>query len=153
MAAPSSARGPAGPTKEEMAQQIMRLQQEMENLRVQGQALQDRNQEYEIKLAKKVMFNAPEPYKGGIGADAKQWLARMMGWLTISGSQFSSNKDIIMFLLINMEGAAAAWALPHIRTEGADLAGRTLGESHRKCSRLGHVLVPKTVLSICGQWG
>ncbi|CCO35356.1 Retrotransposon-derived protein PEG10 AltName: Full=Embryonal carcinoma differentiation regulated protein [Rhizoctonia solani AG-1 IB] len=37
-----------------------------------------------------------------------------MGWLTISGSQFASNKDIIMFLLINMEGSAAAWALPHI---------------------------------------
>ncbi|CCO30489.1 Retrotransposon-derived protein PEG10 AltName: Full=Embryonal carcinoma differentiation regulated protein [Rhizoctonia solani AG-1 IB] len=66
----------------------------------------------------KVKVKAPEPYKGGIGADAKQWLARMMGWLTISGSQFSSNKDIIMFLLINMEGSAAAWALPHIALIG-----------------------------------
>jgi hypothetical protein len=42
----------------------------------------------------------------------------MMGWLTISGSQFASNKDIIMFLLINMEGTAAAWALPHIALIG-----------------------------------
>ncbi|CCO36888.1 Retrotransposon-derived protein PEG10 AltName: Full=Embryonal carcinoma differentiation regulated protein [Rhizoctonia solani AG-1 IB] len=66
----------------------------------------------------KVKVKAPEPYKGGLGADAKQWLARMMGWLTISGSQFASNKDIIMFLLINMEGTAAAWALPHIALIG-----------------------------------
>ncbi|CCO36352.1 Retrotransposon-derived protein PEG10 AltName: Full=Embryonal carcinoma differentiation regulated protein [Rhizoctonia solani AG-1 IB] len=66
----------------------------------------------------KVKVKAPEPYKGGIGADAKQWLARMMGWLTISGSQFASNKDVIMFLLINMEGSAAAWALPHIALIG-----------------------------------
>ncbi|CEL55014.1 hypothetical protein RSOLAG1IB_11826 [Rhizoctonia solani AG-1 IB] len=66
----------------------------------------------------KVKVKAPEPYKGGIGADAKQWLARMMGWLTISGSQFASNKDIIMFLLINMKGTAATWALPHIALIG-----------------------------------
>ncbi|CCO37104.1 Retrotransposon-derived protein PEG10 AltName: Full=Embryonal carcinoma differentiation regulated protein [Rhizoctonia solani AG-1 IB] len=66
----------------------------------------------------KVKVKAPKPYKGGIGADAKQWLARMMGWLTISGSQFASNKDVIMFLLINMEGSAAAWALPHIALIG-----------------------------------
>ncbi|CEL56730.1 hypothetical protein RSOLAG1IB_11998 [Rhizoctonia solani AG-1 IB] len=66
----------------------------------------------------KVKVKAPEPYKGGIGADAKQWLARMMRWLTISRSQFASNKDIIMFLLINMEGTAAAWALPHIALIG-----------------------------------
>ncbi|CCO34491.1 hypothetical protein BN14_08592 [Rhizoctonia solani AG-1 IB] len=66
----------------------------------------------------KVKVKAPEPYKGGIGADAKQWLARMMGWLTISGSQFANNRDVIMFLLINMEGTAAAWALPHIALIG-----------------------------------
>ncbi|CEL62351.1 Retrotransposable element Tf2 155 kDa protein type 1 OS=Schizosaccharomyces pombe (strain 972 / ATCC 24843) GN=Tf2-1 PE=4 SV=1 [Rhizoctonia solani AG-1 IB] len=66
----------------------------------------------------KVKVKALEPYKGSIGADTKQWLARMMGWLTIIGSQFASNKDIIMFLLINMEGAAAAWALPHIALIG-----------------------------------
>ncbi|CCO33425.1 hypothetical protein BN14_07500 [Rhizoctonia solani AG-1 IB] len=59
----------------------------------------------------KVKVKAPEPFKGGIGAEAKQWLACMMGWLTISGSQFANNRDIIMFLLINMEGTAAAWAL------------------------------------------
>ncbi|CAE6457561.1 unnamed protein product [Rhizoctonia solani] len=41
-----------------------------------------------------------------------------MGWLTISGLQFGNDKDIIMFLLINMEGAAAAWALPHITLVG-----------------------------------
>ncbi|CCO28952.1 hypothetical protein RSOLAG1IB_01461 [Rhizoctonia solani AG-1 IB] len=66
----------------------------------------------------KVKVKAPEPNKGGIGADAKQWLARMMGWLTISGSQFANNRDIIMFLLINMEGTAAAWALSHIALIG-----------------------------------
>ncbi|CCO35398.1 Retrotransposon-derived protein PEG10 AltName: Full=Embryonal carcinoma differentiation regulated protein [Rhizoctonia solani AG-1 IB] len=66
----------------------------------------------------KVKVKAPKPYKGGIGADAKQWLARIMGWLTISGSQFASNQDVIMFLLINMEGSAAAWALPHIALIG-----------------------------------
>ncbi|CEL56620.1 hypothetical protein RSOLAG1IB_07945 [Rhizoctonia solani AG-1 IB] len=42
----------------------------------------------------------------------------MMGWLMISGSQFANNKDVIMFLLINMEGTAAAWALPHIALIG-----------------------------------
>ncbi|CCO37181.1 hypothetical protein BN14_11334 [Rhizoctonia solani AG-1 IB] len=42
----------------------------------------------------------------------------MMGWLMISGSQFANNKDIVMFLLINMEGSAAAWALPHIALVG-----------------------------------
>jgi hypothetical protein len=42
----------------------------------------------------------------------------MMGWLTISRLQFANNRDIIMFLLINMEGAAAAWALPHIALIG-----------------------------------
>ncbi|CEL53450.1 hypothetical protein RSOLAG1IB_11382 [Rhizoctonia solani AG-1 IB] len=66
----------------------------------------------------KVKVRAPEPYKGGIGANAKQWLARMMGWLTISRLQFANNKDVIMFLLINMEGTAAAWALPHIALIG-----------------------------------
>ncbi|CCO35816.1 Retrotransposon-derived protein PEG10 AltName: Full=Embryonal carcinoma differentiation regulated protein [Rhizoctonia solani AG-1 IB] len=66
----------------------------------------------------KVKVKAPKPYKGGIGADAKQWLAQMMGWLTISGSQFASNKDEIMFLLINMEGSAATWTLPHIALIG-----------------------------------
>ncbi|CCO37238.1 Retrotransposon-derived protein PEG10 AltName: Full=Embryonal carcinoma differentiation regulated protein [Rhizoctonia solani AG-1 IB] len=71
-----------------------------------------------LGMLTKVKVKAPEPYKGGIGADAKQWLARMMGWLTISGSQFTSNKDVIMFLLINMEGTAAAWALPHIALIG-----------------------------------
>ncbi|CCO32928.1 hypothetical protein BN14_06992 [Rhizoctonia solani AG-1 IB] len=44
----------------------------------------------------KVKVRAPEPYKGGIGANAKQWLARMMGWLTISRLQFANNKDVIM---------------------------------------------------------
>ncbi|CCO35212.1 Retrotransposon-derived protein PEG10 AltName: Full=Embryonal carcinoma differentiation regulated protein [Rhizoctonia solani AG-1 IB] len=71
-----------------------------------------------LRALTKVKVKAPEPYKGGIGADAKQWMARMMGWLTISGSQFANNKDIIMFLLINMEGSAAAWALPHIALVG-----------------------------------
>ncbi|CCO34448.1 hypothetical protein RSOLAG1IB_11727 [Rhizoctonia solani AG-1 IB] len=70
----------------------------------------------------KVKVKAPEPYKGGIGADAKQWMARMMGWLTISGLQFANDKDIIMFLLINMEGTAAAWALPHIALVGSKRA-------------------------------
>ncbi|CEL63982.1 hypothetical protein RSOLAG1IB_10965 [Rhizoctonia solani AG-1 IB] len=33
-------------------------------------------------------------------------------------SQFANNRDIIMFLLINMEGTAAAWALPYIALVG-----------------------------------
>ncbi|CCO32971.1 Retrotransposon-derived protein PEG10 AltName: Full=Embryonal carcinoma differentiation regulated protein [Rhizoctonia solani AG-1 IB] len=81
----------------------------------------------------KVKVKALEPYKGGIGADAKQWLARMMGWLTISGSQFASNRDVIMFLLINMEGTAAAWALPHIALIGEKRAViKTLDDFQRE---------------------
>lgn len=53
MAPASSARGPSGPTKEEMAHQIQALQAQLE--------------EANVKLAKKITINAPEPYKGERG--------------------------------------------------------------------------------------
>ncbi|CCO37870.1 hypothetical protein BN14_12030 [Rhizoctonia solani AG-1 IB] len=37
-------------------------------------------------------------------------------------SQFDTDKDVITFLLVNMEGAASAWALPHLANIGTDKA-------------------------------
>ncbi|CCO34994.1 hypothetical protein RSOLAG1IB_01471 [Rhizoctonia solani AG-1 IB] len=48
-----------------------------------------------LGAATKVKVKAPEPFKGSIGANTKQQLARMRGWLTISRSQFANNKDVM----------------------------------------------------------
>jgi hypothetical protein len=69
---------------------------------------------------KPIKVKALEPFKGGTGTEAKQWVARMSGWLRLSMSQFNTDKDIITFLLVNMEGAASAWALPHLANIGTD---------------------------------
>src|SRR5438552_3644142 len=53
MSVAGSARTSAGPTKEDMGREIMELRQQLEHA--------------EAKLAKKVSFNAPEPYKGERG--------------------------------------------------------------------------------------
>ncbi|CCO36361.1 hypothetical protein RSOLAG1IB_01983 [Rhizoctonia solani AG-1 IB] len=71
---------------------------------------------------KPIKVKAPEPFKGGTGTEAKQWAARMSGWLRLSMSQFDTDKDVITFLLVNMEGAASAWALPHLANIGTDKA-------------------------------
>ncbi|CCO37613.1 Retrotransposable element Tf2 155 kDa protein type 1 [Rhizoctonia solani AG-1 IB] len=63
---------------------------------------------------KPIKVKAPEPFKGGSGTEAKQWLARMNGWLRLSATQFNSEEDVVTFLLVNMEGSASAWALPHL---------------------------------------
>ncbi|CCO35763.1 hypothetical protein BN14_09883 [Rhizoctonia solani AG-1 IB] len=71
---------------------------------------------------KPIKVKAPEPFKGGSGTEAKQWAARMSGWLRLSMSQFDTDKDVITFLLVNMEGAASAWALPHLANIGTNKA-------------------------------
>ncbi|CEL54606.1 hypothetical protein RSOLAG1IB_11694 [Rhizoctonia solani AG-1 IB] len=71
---------------------------------------------------KPLKVKAPEPFKGGTGTEAKQWSARMSGWLRLSATQFEREEDVITFLLVNMEGAASAWALPHLANIGTDKA-------------------------------
>ncbi|CCO37542.1 hypothetical protein RSOLAG1IB_12541 [Rhizoctonia solani AG-1 IB] len=72
--------------------------------------------------SKPIKVKAPEPFKGGTGAEAKQWMARMSGWLRLSVTQFETKEDVITFLLVNMEGTALAWALPHLAHIGMDKA-------------------------------
>ncbi|CCO34844.1 Retrotransposon-derived protein PEG10 AltName: Full=Embryonal carcinoma differentiation regulated protein [Rhizoctonia solani AG-1 IB] len=67
---------------------------------------------------KPIKVKAPEPFKGGSGTEAKQWMARMSGWLRLSVTQFETEEDVITFLLVNMEGTASAWALPHLANIG-----------------------------------
>ncbi|CEL54848.1 hypothetical protein RSOLAG1IB_11793 [Rhizoctonia solani AG-1 IB] len=71
---------------------------------------------------KPIKVKAPEPFKGGTGMEAKQWLARMNGWLCLSATQFNSKEDVVTFLLVNMEGTASAWALPHLANMGSNKA-------------------------------
>jgi hypothetical protein len=49
-------------------------------------------------------------------------MARMSGWLRLSVTQFETEEDVITFLLVNMEGTASAWALPHLANMGTDKA-------------------------------
>jgi hypothetical protein len=71
---------------------------------------------------KPIKVKAPKPFKGGTGAEAKQWLARMNGWLRLSATQFDTEEDVVTFLLVNMEGTALAWALPHLANMGSNKA-------------------------------
>ncbi|CCO32583.1 Retrotransposon-derived protein PEG10 AltName: Full=Embryonal carcinoma differentiation regulated protein [Rhizoctonia solani AG-1 IB] len=71
---------------------------------------------------KPIKVKAPEPFKGGSGTEAKQWAARMSGWLRLSATQFEKEEDIVTFLLVNMEGTALAWVLPHLANIGTDKA-------------------------------
>ncbi|CCO31929.1 similar to pol polyprotein [Rhizoctonia solani AG-1 IB] len=71
---------------------------------------------------KPIKVKAPKPFKGGSGTEAKQWMARMSGWLRLSVTQFETEEDVITFLLVNMEGSASAWALPHLANIGTDKA-------------------------------
>ncbi|CCO37975.1 hypothetical protein BN14_12136 [Rhizoctonia solani AG-1 IB] len=71
---------------------------------------------------KPIKVKAPKPFKGGSGTEAKQWMARMSGWLRLSVTQFETKEDVITYLLVNMEGTALAWALPHLANLGTDKA-------------------------------
>ncbi|CEL55968.1 hypothetical protein RSOLAG1IB_01981 [Rhizoctonia solani AG-1 IB] len=71
---------------------------------------------------KPIKVKAPEPFKGGSGTEAKQWMARMSGWLRLSVTQFKTEEDVITYLLVNMEGTASAWALPHLANIGTNKA-------------------------------
>ncbi|CCO35745.1 Retrotransposon-derived protein PEG10 AltName: Full=Embryonal carcinoma differentiation-regulated protein [Rhizoctonia solani AG-1 IB] len=85
---------------------------------------------------KPIKVKAPEPFKGGSGTEAKQWMARMSGWLRLSVTQFETEEDVITYLLVNMEGAASAWALPHLANLGTDKATiRTVDDFDRAFER------------------
>jgi hypothetical protein len=73
-------------------------------------------------LLKPIKVKAPDPFKGGSGTEAKQWAARMSGWIQLSATQLETKEDIITFLLVNMEGSALAWALPHLANIGTEKA-------------------------------
>jgi hypothetical protein len=82
------------------------------------------------------MVKAPEPFKGGSGTEAKQWMARMSGWLRLSVTQFETEEDVITYLLVNMEGSASAWALPHLANIGTNKATiRTVDDFDRAFER------------------
>ncbi|CCO37038.1 Retrotransposon-derived protein PEG10 AltName: Full=Embryonal carcinoma differentiation-regulated protein [Rhizoctonia solani AG-1 IB] len=85
---------------------------------------------------KPIKVKAPEPFKGGTGTEAKQWMARMSGWLRLSVTQFETEEDVITYLLVNMEGAASAWALPHLANIGTNKATiRTVDDFDRAFER------------------
>ncbi|CCO35545.1 Retrotransposon-derived protein PEG10 AltName: Full=Embryonal carcinoma differentiation-regulated protein [Rhizoctonia solani AG-1 IB] len=85
---------------------------------------------------KPIKVKAPEPFKGGSGTEAKQWMARMSGWLRLSVTQFETEEDVITYLLVNMEGTASAWALPHLANMGTDKATiRTVNEFDKAFER------------------
>lgn len=46
----------------------------------------------------------------------------MNGWLRLSATQFNTKEDVVTFLLVNMEGSASAWALPHLANMGSNKA-------------------------------
>ncbi|CCO34350.1 hypothetical protein RSOLAG1IB_11783 [Rhizoctonia solani AG-1 IB] len=75
---------------------------------------------------KPIKVKAPEPFKGGSGTEAKQWLAQMSGWLRLSTTQFNTEEDVVTFLLVNMEGTASSWALPHLANMGSNRATITM---------------------------
>ncbi|CCO34527.1 hypothetical protein BN14_08629 [Rhizoctonia solani AG-1 IB] len=70
---------------------------------------------------KPINVKALEPFKGGTGSEAKQWLAQMNG-----ATQFNTEEDVVTFLLVNMEGAASSWALPHLANMGSNRATITM---------------------------
>ncbi|CCO35826.1 hypothetical protein BN14_09946 [Rhizoctonia solani AG-1 IB] len=67
---------------------------------------------------KPIKVKALEPFKGGTRTEAKQWLARMNRWLRLSATQFNTEEDVVTFLLVNMEGTALSWVLPHLANMG-----------------------------------
>lgn len=71
---------------------------------------------------KAIKVKALEPFKRGSGTKAKQWLARMNGWLHLSATQFNTEEDVVTFLLVNMEGTVSSWALPHLANMGSNRA-------------------------------
>jgi hypothetical protein len=54
-------------------------------------------------------------------------MACMNGWLRLSATQFDTEEDVVTFLLVNMEGTASAWALPHLANAGTNKATITTG--------------------------
>ncbi|CAE6371319.1 unnamed protein product [Rhizoctonia solani] len=54
-------------------------------------------------LTTTIKVKAPEPFKGTVGAEAKQWAMRMATWFQLSQGQFADELDAVRFFLMNME--------------------------------------------------
>ncbi|KDN34155.1 hypothetical protein RSAG8_12747, partial [Rhizoctonia solani AG-8 WAC10335] len=66
-----------------------------------------------------IKLKAPEVLKSTKTKDTKQWMMKVAVWASFSNNRFSSERDMVKYLLTLMEGEAGDWALPHL----AKLAG------------------------------
>ncbi|GAB1518461.1 hypothetical protein RhiTH_001520 [Rhizoctonia solani] len=48
-----------------------------------------------------------DPYKGKVGSKAKQWLTCMLAWVWLNQRMFTTQTEILLFLLMNMDDAAS----------------------------------------------
>ncbi|KDN40722.1 hypothetical protein RSAG8_07897, partial [Rhizoctonia solani AG-8 WAC10335] len=62
---------------------------------------------------------APDVLKSTKTKDAKQWMMKVVVWASFSTNRFTSEREMVKYLLTLMEGEAGDWALPHL----AKLAG------------------------------
>ncbi|GAB1525959.1 hypothetical protein RhiTH_009125 [Rhizoctonia solani] len=69
-----------------------------------------------------VKVDHPRPYKGKVGSKAKQWLTCMLAWVWLNQRMFPTQVEILLFLLMNMDKAASAWAHPHVDLLGSHCA-------------------------------
>ncbi|GAB1523840.1 hypothetical protein RhiTH_006990 [Rhizoctonia solani] len=63
-----------------------------------------------------------DPYKGKIGSEAKQWLTCMLAWVWLNQRMFPTQVETLLFLLMNMDNTASAWAHPHLDLLGSHCA-------------------------------
>ncbi|QRW22528.1 Retrotransposon gag protein [Rhizoctonia solani] len=69
-----------------------------------------------------VKVDHPDAYTGKIGSKAKQWLTWMLAWTRLNLRMFSTNQEVLSFLLMNMKDSAGAWAHPHLNQLGSHQA-------------------------------
>ncbi|GAB1526610.1 hypothetical protein RhiTH_009779 [Rhizoctonia solani] len=69
-----------------------------------------------------VKVDHPDPYKGKIGSEAKQWLTCMLAWIWLNQRMFPTQVEVLAFLLMNMDNTASAWAHPHLDLLGSHCA-------------------------------
>ncbi|KDN35595.1 hypothetical protein RSAG8_11457, partial [Rhizoctonia solani AG-8 WAC10335] len=50
----------------------------------------------------------------GLPTNAKQWMMKVAVWASFSNNQFTSERDMVKYLLTLMEGEAGDWALLHL---------------------------------------
>ncbi|KDN47422.1 hypothetical protein RSAG8_03562, partial [Rhizoctonia solani AG-8 WAC10335] len=56
----------------------------------------------------------PEILKSTKARDVKQWMMKVAVWASFSNNRFTSEWDMVKYLLTLMEGEAGDWALPHL---------------------------------------